>query len=248
MPPAAIAGQPGRRLLVEAGREVGDDQDPVRLGHLAGHGVVLLDRGVFVAEVLLGDLLHVRGEVGQPLVDLPGVGPDLAGDERLVEVGQVHERAKFRPMPIGVDDREPDLPGGRLVSSRNIAAWRTSSAGARALGRGLDQQVGPRGKAARRGKVERPWGCLPSAGGRRDVPPGSDARARRAPCRSLNHRRELLGVSDRDSPTGVVPFGAVAVDFAVDGVQPGGRLRHALLASGSRWSIPPFSCRSGSVL
>ena len=79
-------------LLVEARGEVGDDQHPVRLGHLAGHGVVFLQRGVLVPEILLSDQFHVGGKVGQTLIDLAGIGPDLVGHQGTVEVGQVHER------------------------------------------------------------------------------------------------------------------------------------------------------------
>ena len=71
-------GQPGGRLLVELGREVGDDQHAVGLGNLFGDGVVFFDRGVLVAQVFLRHLLHVGRQVGQPLIDLAGVGPDLA--------------------------------------------------------------------------------------------------------------------------------------------------------------------------
>ena len=76
---------------VKFDREVGDDQDAVRLGHLAGLRVVLLDRLELVAQVLLDHVLHVLGQVGQPLLDVLRLGPDAAGDELLVVVGQVHE-------------------------------------------------------------------------------------------------------------------------------------------------------------
>ena len=77
--------------LGEVGREVGDHQNAERLGDLAGLGVVLLDRLELVAQVLLDHVLHVLGQVGQPLLDVLRLGPDAAGDERLVVVGQVHE-------------------------------------------------------------------------------------------------------------------------------------------------------------
>ncbi len=66
------ARQAGRRLLIEAGREVGYDQDAVRLGHFFRNGVVFFDRCILVAQVFLGHFLHVGGEVGQPLLNLPG--------------------------------------------------------------------------------------------------------------------------------------------------------------------------------
>ncbi len=114
--------QPGSRLLVELHREVGHDQHPVRLGHLLGDGVVLLDRGVFVPQVFLRHGLHMGSELGQPLLDLARVGPDLPGHERTVEIRQVHERAKVRPMPIGSTIVNRTCAGGRLVKSRNIDA------------------------------------------------------------------------------------------------------------------------------
>ena len=78
-PPAAIAASRAAAFSSKLGREVGDHQHAIGLGDLAGHRVVLLERRVLVPQVLLRDLLHVGGEVGQPLLDLAGVGPDLAG-------------------------------------------------------------------------------------------------------------------------------------------------------------------------
>ena len=72
-------GQPGGRLLVELGGKVGDDQHAIRLGNLAGHGVVVLDGGVLVPQVFLRHRLHVGCQLGQPFLDLAGVGPDLVG-------------------------------------------------------------------------------------------------------------------------------------------------------------------------
>ena len=77
--------------LGEIGRKVGHHQHAIRLGHLAGKGVVLLDRVELLAEVHLDDVLHVLGQIGQALLDVDGVGPDAAGHQLLVEVGQVHE-------------------------------------------------------------------------------------------------------------------------------------------------------------
>ena len=102
-------GQPLGGRLAEVGREVGDDQDAERLGHLAGLGVVFLDRLELVAQVLLDDVLHVLGQVGEPLLDLLRLGPDPAGDQHLVVVGQVHEGGEVLAQADGVDDREPHL-------------------------------------------------------------------------------------------------------------------------------------------
>ena len=105
------ADQPLGRLRGEVGREVGDDQHPVRLGHLAGRPVVLLDGRVLVPQVLLDDAGDVVGQVGEAGFDLPRLGPDLAGDELLVEVGQVHEGGEVLAQADGVEHGEPDLPG-----------------------------------------------------------------------------------------------------------------------------------------
>ena len=105
------ADQPPDRVVVEVGREVGDDEDAERLGDLAGHRVVFLDRLELVAQVLLDDVLHVLGQVGQPLLDVGRLGPDAAGDQELVVVGQVHEGGEVLAQADGVDDGEADLAG-----------------------------------------------------------------------------------------------------------------------------------------
>ena len=139
-------GQPGGRLLVKLGREVGDDEHAVRLGDLFGDGVVLFDRGVLVPQVFLRHRLHVRRQVGQPLVDLARVGPDLLGDEGAVEVGQMHERAEIAADADGIDDGEPHLSrrqAGQQPEHRRLEHGQCRPA---PVGRGLDQEVGARGK------------------------------------------------------------------------------------------------------
>ena len=83
------------RGIVEVGRKVGDNQDPERLGDLAGHRVVFLDGLELVAQVFLDHVLHVLGQIGQALLDVLGLGPDPVGDQQLVIVSQVHERREI---------------------------------------------------------------------------------------------------------------------------------------------------------
>ena len=79
--PGGDCGQPGGRFLVELAGKVGDDQHAVGLRDLSGHGVVFFDRRVLIAEVFLRHGFHVGRQVGEPLLDLAGVGPDLVGHQ-----------------------------------------------------------------------------------------------------------------------------------------------------------------------
>ena len=110
-PCAAVddADQTAQRGLVEIGREVGDDQDAERLGDLAGHRVVLFDRLELVAQVFLDHVLHVLGEIGQPLLDVLRLGPDAVGDQELVVIAQMHERGEVFTQADRIDDRVADL-------------------------------------------------------------------------------------------------------------------------------------------
>ena len=112
--------QPLRGRFREIGGKVGHHQHAVRLGHLAGKRVVLLDRLELLAQVDLDDVLHVLGQVGQTLLDVRRVGPDAAGDELLVVVGQVHEGREVLAQPHRIDDREADL--ARRHGREQIAA------------------------------------------------------------------------------------------------------------------------------
>ena len=103
------ADQPPQGGVVEIGREVGDDQDPERLGDLAGHRVVLLDRLELVAQILLDHVLHVLGQIGQPLLDVLRLGPDPVGDQQLVIVAQVHEGGEILAQADRIDDGEAHL-------------------------------------------------------------------------------------------------------------------------------------------
>ena len=73
--------------------------------------VILLDGLELVAQVLLDDVFHVPGQVRQPLLDVRGLGPDAAGDQGLVKVGQVHEGGEVLAQANRIDDGEPHLPG-----------------------------------------------------------------------------------------------------------------------------------------
>ena len=101
--------QPVRRLLGKVGGKISDDEHAVRLGHLAGKAVVFLDRRELVAEIDLEDVLHVVGQVGQPLLDVAAVRPNAAGDELVVVVGQVHEGGEVLAESDRIEDREADF-------------------------------------------------------------------------------------------------------------------------------------------
>ena len=100
-----------------------------------GVGVVGGDRLVFVAEGLLDHQLHVLGDVGKTLFDLLRFGPDPAGDEQLVVVGEVHESGEVLAEAEWVDDRESGLAGGhaRGDPQRQAAAERDGESGSRGL-------------------------------------------------------------------------------------------------------------------
>ena len=124
-PRAAVddADQAAQRGVVEIGREVGDDQDPERLGDLAGHRVVLFDRLELVAQVLLDHVLHVLGEIGQLLLDVLRLGPDAVGDQKLVVIAQMHERGEILAQADRVDDGVADLArrhGGQVAQHERL--------------------------------------------------------------------------------------------------------------------------------
>ena len=175
-------GQPAGGLLVELGGKVGDDQHAIGLGHLAGHGVVGLDGGVLVAQVLLRHGLHVRFQLGQSLLDLARIGPDLVGDEGRIEVGQVHERTEVAADADRIDDREPDharRQAGQDAKHRGLEHRQRRGS---TLGGGLDQEVGRGGKRPQGGSSNRGRG-RPSAGRRRRLPEaGRRGRPRQSPC------------------------------------------------------------------
>ena len=104
------ADQAPGRLIGEVEWKVRDDQNPIRLGDLSGMRVVFLDRLKLIAQVFLDDVFHVAGQVGQTLIDLGRLGPDTAGNQGLVVIGQVHERGEIAPEPDRIDDGEAHLP------------------------------------------------------------------------------------------------------------------------------------------
>ena len=133
------ARQPPGARFGEVRRKIGDDDEPIGLRHF-GDGVVIADRGVFVAEVFLDHHLHLFGDVGEPLLDLLRLGPDAVGDEQFVVIGEMHEARELLAEPQGVDDREPTLP--RRNAGGDAEHERVHHVGGRFLlvGRGLDQE------------------------------------------------------------------------------------------------------------
>ena len=145
-------GQAGCRLLVELGGKVGDDEHAVGLGDFLGDRVVFFDRGVLVAEVFLRDGFHVRSQVGEPLLDLARVGPDLGGHEGSVIVCQVHERAEVAADADGVDDREANVARRQAGQEREHRCLKNLERGTTTLSGRFDQEVGVRReRAAERG-------------------------------------------------------------------------------------------------
>ena len=60
-------------VSVKVHRKICDDQNPERLGHFAGEGVVFVDRFEFVAQILLNDVFHLLGQIGQTAASMwPG--------------------------------------------------------------------------------------------------------------------------------------------------------------------------------
>ena len=108
-PGTGQADEPAGRVGAEVHREMSDHQQAKRLGHLPGLGVVLGQGLVAIAQELLQHRLHVRGHVGQALVDVGRFRPDSAVDERFILVGQVHEGGEILAPADGIDDRAAQL-------------------------------------------------------------------------------------------------------------------------------------------
>ena len=81
----------------------------VRLRDFARVLVVLLDRFEFVPQIRLKNRLHVAGQIGQPLLDVCGLGPDSACHHQLVIIGQMHESGEILAKSDRVEDRETYL-------------------------------------------------------------------------------------------------------------------------------------------
>jgi len=84
------AQQPPGGNVAEIHREIRYDKKLILLRNDPCLLVVLRDSGVFVAQIHLDDLLHMLVEIGQPLVDLRALRPNLAVDELLLVIGKVH--------------------------------------------------------------------------------------------------------------------------------------------------------------
>ena len=106
------AQQPAGRVLAEVGGEVEDDQEAVGLRDLACLGVVLLDGGILVAQVLLDNILHVLSEFGQALLDVRGLAPSAVGNQLFVIVGQAHEGGHILAQTDGIYESEAEGSGG----------------------------------------------------------------------------------------------------------------------------------------
>lgn len=72
---------------------------------------MVLNRGVLVAQVLLDDVLHVFGQVGQALLNVLRLRPGPASDQLLVVVGQVHKGGSVLPQADGVNEGEAQFAG-----------------------------------------------------------------------------------------------------------------------------------------
>ena len=104
------AAQSPDRCLGEADREVRDHEKAIGLGQLSGLHVVGVDGLELVPQVLLDDVLHVVGKVGQPLLDVAVVGPNPPADQVFVVIGEVHEAREILAEPHGIENREMHPP------------------------------------------------------------------------------------------------------------------------------------------
>ena len=98
--------QPAQGGLAEVDRKIRHDQEMKLLRDLARLFVELRDAGVVIAQVHLDDLLHVRAEFGEFLLDLGGLGPDAVIDQLLFVVGEVHDAREILAEADGVQNGE----------------------------------------------------------------------------------------------------------------------------------------------
>ena len=134
--PFGDADQPTERHVGEVGREVRHDHDPVRFRDFARVAVVVVEGRVFIAQIGLQHVLHVLGHIGQTLLDVRRLGPDPAGHQLFVDVGQVHERGEVGTEADGIEDREPDLSRRqRCEESEHRGLQQSSRVGAIAAAR-----------------------------------------------------------------------------------------------------------------
>ena len=132
---------------------------------------------------------------------------------------------KLRPMPIGSMIVNRTWPGGRLVSSRNIDAWSTSSAAPRPSAGVSINRLALGGERPQGGEVERRRHAFHQSASARDAA-GQRGKIERDRAEA-NHGRDEPGQRAR-LPGRVVPVGAVAVDLAIDRVELGRGLLHAV--------------------
>ena len=144
------AGEPPGTRLGEVGRKVRDADELVGFRDLRV-GVVVADRRVLVAEILLNDDLHLLGDVAELLLDQRRFGPDAAGHQQLVVVGQVHEAGELLAEPEGVDDCEPGLSRGNAGGDPQHQRLHEPGGGLLLLRRRPDHERGLLGPRHRRG-------------------------------------------------------------------------------------------------
>ncbi len=91
------------------------------------------------------------GEIGKPLIDVLGIGPDARADQRLIVIGQVHETGEILTERNRIDDGKPHATGRKLGEQpRHHHLKRAKRLGAAFLIRVNQQRRVPR-KAQHRG-------------------------------------------------------------------------------------------------
>ena len=78
----------------------------VFFGDGAGLFVVFGDVRELVAQIHLDDLLDVFVEFGEALLDLGGLGPDAAVDERFLVIGEVHQPGEILAEAHRIDEHK----------------------------------------------------------------------------------------------------------------------------------------------
>ena len=98
--------------ITEVDREIGDDQEVIRLGDAARLFVVICDGRVFIPEIELGNLFDMLVQLSEALLDLIGLRPDAAIDEAVFVIREVHEAGEALSEVERIEDREHH-PAGR---------------------------------------------------------------------------------------------------------------------------------------
>ena len=118
------------------------------------------------------------GDVDEPLLDRPRLGPDAFPDQLLELVAEMHERGEALAEPHGIEEGEPRLRRrDRCEDARHERLHRGERLRPR-LRRGLDHQAAARGKADRRRNGDR-GGHLHTHVGVGGKPLGNRLRVRR---------------------------------------------------------------------